>query len=975
MPSDTLVEAGDGRSRAEHEASRVLACVAIVALAGNCLLNCPSRFSEKHLADTSLLRPVVDLLGLWGRFPTPRGLEIRNLVFYLGAAALAVIAGLRLALAYTRPRHSLDDLLDARARAASPYLWWLLLIAVSWLSSTFSHAPEVCQGQTIARMLHLSWWWPLAAMLAPSGARLLSAGLVAILTVTAGIGIWYHVARVLPDLPGARLQYPIGNELWFAACLLPAALVGAGLVVGGWKQPAPRVSEKAAQSPGWRSAARVAVMLLGVGILFAALALTRSRSAAAGLICGIFLVVALQTPRSRRLPVVLIMLLVGIGGALLLQSWRTTGSTGLRAHSIRARLDYEWPYAIRLFLEKPIAGNGDGAYALLAGQFGREDQLDDPNVMRFDERSWPAHAHNEFLELLSDVGLVGAAAFMLALLIPLYRAVQYCDRRRGDAAAAADRWLVIGLAGALAASIVEACGTPSIREPGAMPILLTVWACLWAMVRRDAPVPVPVADEKPLAAATIRLFGACVCVAALALGYRGAQDWRAMRARFEAGRMMDSGAYGEAARQADFASRAALDPFQQALARMISVWARSLEIDHAMAAQDGPPPADVIDRSAQALARLGRLKFVAPRFLRVARLEADIELNRARAYERRGEPANVAHCQERFVLALRQARADDPFLVERVEQIWVIDGAAGVQDRLLWLRCLLRGGEVDHRVVAMVRQLSGVPGFGDAVQAGVSLALQSEDAEPREWPDRLAPESCRIAALAAQLAGRTDDACALLATARSLYERAGPRLFAGHSAALHEEARYRFAAQPFDRTGEVLDLLARAYAVAYGPADRETVLHDVTLGRTRAAVLLAEGKEKSAGAQLKAILGANQPDESALLAVAYVDLARSFIAKKENAERVIDWLGRAQELYPLDPRALVLWAEAYLVTGDHRLALNVLERAFSLSRPVDWVELTRRLRARYPDSPAWAELVRRHPDAAIDAAATRPADG
>ena len=233
MPSDTpspelLVD----DSPAARRTSIALAVVAAIALFGNCLLTSPRAFSQAHQQDSSLLKIVVGALALTGpdssagAFPTYRGVEIRNLFFFLGAAALALIAAFRLVSTDRRPRATGDDLLDFRRRAASPYFWWLILLLVSVLSSTFSHAPDVCKGQSIMRFLALAWWWPLAALLAPRQVARLSGALVAALGLTAAVGLWYYAER---NRPGTALSYPVGNELWFGACLLPGVFVALGL--------------------------------------------------------------------------------------------------------------------------------------------------------------------------------------------------------------------------------------------------------------------------------------------------------------------------------------------------------------------------------------------------------------------------------------------------------------------------------------------------------------------------------------------------------------------------------------------------------------------------------------------------------------------------------------------------------------------------------------------------------------------------
>lgn len=968
MRPDTLPDEAL-RTPVARSIGAALLTVTIVALLGICLLNSPPRFSEKHLQDTSLLRPVVDALAMGGRFPTSRGVEIRNLVFYTGSAMLAVLAGLYLLSGSVHTRLSLDDLLEVRDRAGSPFFWWIILVAASFIGSMFSHAPEFCQGQTIIRVLQLAWWWPIAALLPMAHARSLATALCVILGLTALVGLWYHIVRVMPDVSGARLRYPIGNELWMAACLLPGAFICGGLVLHHLLSVRNDASGNIPRARWpW-----IAVLIVAGICIVTALALTRSRSAAAGLVAGLFIIAVIWTPRRKRLASILVMLVISSLAVVTLQTLRVTGSTGQRAHSIRARLDYEWPYAIRLFFEKPVGGNGDGAYALLAGQFAREDQLDDPNIMRLDESSWPSHAHNEFLELLSDIGLVGMGAFLFALFIPLYRAVQLCDRRRDEAKARGERMLVMGLAAALVAMVVEACGTPSIREPGAAPIFLTVWALLWVMVRDEAPKRPPIPDERPLARATVRFFGIAVCFVAMLLGHRGIQDWQAARAYFEAGRTMDDVQYVAAMGEADFAAAHTLDPFRRALAAMMSVHARSLHFDSVLASGQDAPTTQDLEVTSEALSRMNRLKHAAPRFLRLSRIEAELELNRARAYQRRGEPANEAHCQERFLAALRQSRSDEPFLIERVEQLWAIDGSATATDRILWLRCLMRGGEVEARFVQLVQVLLAMPGVGEALEIVYRAATQDEHEPADAWRDRLAPESWRLLAMIQGITGQHGHAIELTAKAQRMYEAAGPRLFAGHSAAIHEEVRYRYSSDPLGQTELCLDRLAAAFSVAYGPADRDTILHDVTLGRTRAIVLLSADRESDARAQLAAIyppgvLGATEttPEADAhdlLLAGLYLELSNSLLIDGRFVDRAIACSHRALALVPDMPDAWFMLSRAYLATSHDDAALEAIEKLLVITPNRDAaMEALRRLRLQHPDREVWKEMERRHPE-------------
>lgn len=966
MPSDNSPEIPVRKVIAPSPFGAGILAVVVVALVGICLLNSPPRFSDKHLQDTSLLRSVVDALALGGKFPTARGVEIRNLVFCLGAATLAILAGMHLLLGQVRTRLSLEDLLEFRDRAASPFFWWIVLVAVSFLASMFSHAPEVCQGQTILRVLQLAWWWPIAALLPSKYARTLCTALACSLGLTAVVGLWYHVARVLPDVPSARMRYPIGNELWLAACLLPGVFLSAGVLTSR--------SAQRPHQPVARHDILIKAFLLVAGIsTVAALVLTRSRSAVIGVAAGLCTIILLYCSRKRRWTVALVLLLLMSLAVIALQQVRTEGSVGQRAHSIRARLDYEWPYAIRLFFEKPVGGNGDGAYSVLAGQFAREDQLDDPSIMRLDETSWPSHAHNEFLELLADVGLVGVIAFLLALAIPLYRAMQYCDHLRDTPAAVGNRRLAMFSAAAFMAMVVEACGTPAIREPGAMPIFLTVWACLWALVREETPQRPTIPDEMPLARPTVRLFGAAVCFAALLLGHRGIQDWLAARAYFETGRRMEQADFSDAVAQSDFAAAHTLDPFRRSLAAMYAIMARSQSFDQLLAAGPEAPTNEQLEITSEALARLNRLKQAAPRFLRVSRLEAELELNRARAYQRRGESANEAHCQERFLLALRQAREDEPFLIERVEHLWVVDAGASLTDRLSWLRSLMRGGEVEARFLPLVQRLLGMSGVGEALELLHRTADHDLPLLPSQWNDRLSPESWRLLAMIHAVSGQLPQAISLAQNARRMYEAAGPRLFAGHSAAIHEEVRYLFSSDPIDQTEACLDLLAQAFAVAYGPADRDTILQDVALGRTRAIVLLSAQREAEARDQLKAIfpramiqspdLTAGRDPYDVALAGLYLELANSLLNGDRYIQRGVAGCHRALELVPDLPDAWFLLIRAHLAAGEDEASRSAMERFLEIAPDRTLaIEGLRRLRAQYSDRSVWADLEHRFPE-------------
>lgn len=979
MHSDISPDIDGSASDAARRAGMAIVITAAIVLAGDCLLNCPGRFSEAHEKDTSLLRPVVSMLGLFGKFGTQRGVEVRNLVFFTGAAGVSIIAGLCLALGSIRSRYSIDDLLDGRSRAASPVFWWIVLLIVSALSSIFSHAPAFCQGQMIVRLLQFAWWWPIATILSPRQTRALSMALVTVLGVTAAIGLAYHFMRIWPGQHDARLQYPLGNELWMAACILPGAFIGGGLGVG-WLKSRPRKhmkdsSGQDAQRADAGSFVRVGFVVVLVALIMIALVMTRSRSAAVGMVAGTGACIIILLPARRRLPALLAMCIVAIAASLLVQQMRVEGSTGGRAHSIRARLDYEWPYAMRLFMGKPVAGNGDGAYSLLAGQFGREDQLDDPGVMRFDETSWPAHAHNEFLELLADLGLAGAIAFFLALGIPIYRAARYFQNSAECEDGCAHRWVVLGLTGALIAMVFEACGTPAIREPGAGAVFVTVWACLWAAVRRQGRPSREDPDDKPIAIATVRLFGLAMCVGAAVLGYRGAQDWWAMRARFDAADRMSTGHFADAIPAADFAVANTLDPFQRASALMISAWSRSLFFDQLLSTSDRPPDNDEMDVSGFALMSLSALERAAPRFLQVSRLKADIFLNRARAYSRRGDLRNEAECRQNLISALEASRSDEPFLIDRVQALWRAKPAATTTERLLWLRCLLRGGEVDPAFDGLLRTLMAAPDFGRTLGEFTATAAEDAKRPSAQWRDRLSPESMRIAAMAYALQSDFAGASKSLVVAEELYQAGLPQLFAGYGATIHDAVRLRITQDPNEHVDENLAEVERAYRAAHGSLEPGSVIPDPTLGRTRALLLVIANREADARIQLKASVPSDDLQIERVLSTLYLQLASILIDRhQDDAPRALVYANRAADLAPDSPRPLAICAELVISIGDGDSAVAYLRRLAALPHgDSDLRSFLAALHDRYAQSSVWPKLMEEFPGM-LPTTSSAPAD-
>jgi len=976
MQSDASPVAPPSETTSHRRTSLLLIGVAAVAMAGSCLLISPRTFSQQQETGTSLLSFVVAAMALTtpsaqgGAFPTPHDVEIGNLFFYLGAALLLVVGGGRLVLSRLRPTLTEDELFELRDRAASPYFWWGLMLLVSVVTSVFSHAPEVCEGQVVIRFMHFAWWWPLAALVLPRHVRSLAILLLGIVAVTAAVGVWHYSVRVEPqwfanlfsaELPKMRLRFPIGNELWFAACLLPAVFVTLGLLAGRLRARQPSGGSGPQSGPYGGRLWRILGLAVVLVIILAALGLTQSRSAMVGMAAGIVGLAFLVAPKKARPVIVLLALLMAIAGAWYIQQLRVSGVMGQRAHSIRSRLDYEWPYALALFFEKPVGGHGEGCYAMLAGQHARADQLDDPAVMAVEEY-WTAHAHNEWLEMLADIGLAGAGSFLLAIVMTLVVAVRFCDRMREDRSHDGRRWLAMGLTAALIAMVFEEGSSTALREPGFPPIFLTVWAGLWALVRSARSLTPPAPDAVPLPAAIPRIVGAVAVIAAFTLGYFGIQDWRATRAAFQADVDIEAGQFQAAIQEADFAGTDTLAPFRKLSARILAVGARAGAVAQSLNATEDPPSDAVTEMAQDAMSMLYKLNQAAPRFLDVTRLAWQIAWNQMTADRRRGQEADATEHFSYYLNALEQNREDEPFRIALVERLWRDKPQATAIERFLWLRSLIRREVMDGRFFALVQSFGRTPGSRTVLDDLLDVATQDHARSPAQWSDRLSPETLRIAALARDWSGQSSEAVRLAGLADEMYAKAGGRLFEAHAAAVHELVRYQFHDDPTADTDQRLEELARSQTILAGSTPPTASLPG-GLGLTRLRVLLAAGRQREAEVQLRAL----SPDDPATmpgqLARAYADLAAVFASSQRHAESALSWSGRAIELDPDMPDAHFLQVRLFLQQANDDGALSAAQRFIDVSpEDVDAFGLLAQAEARWPGSTIWAELRRSYPD-------------
>ena len=86
--------------------------------------------------------------------------------------------------------------------------------------------------------------------------------------------------------------------------------------------------------------------------------------------------------------------------------------SGAKAANVITRAVYLWPKAIEMFRENPVVGQGVGSYNEYGGYrakiFG-----DRPDTFVYDN---PSNAHNSFLQVLSETGMIGVVIYLLFFL-------------------------------------------------------------------------------------------------------------------------------------------------------------------------------------------------------------------------------------------------------------------------------------------------------------------------------------------------------------------------------------------------------------------------------------------------------------------------------------------------------------------------------------------------------------------------------
>lgn len=484
----------------------------------------------------SPLRAVVQLLCLNYQFPTVNAGEIKGYILGVGAG-LAILAVSIAVLTRGRGGEEEADAIEPGSDSPSPRrpqiapllaAQFLLALYLLWsfASSRWSSAPQLAVGGSILLTIQFLWAFALGIGLNPRAARIVSLVIVLVTAVTAAIAVWYYFGRN----PVLRAKFPFGNPNFLSAALIPGIL----LLIAFIGEQVYKAMKTRALSP----VGTAALMLPVIGVSAWAFMLADSRGAAAGLAAGLLALLFLAAPRRWKAVPSLLTAALAVGGWWYMSQASAGQSLTGRSESLRFR-GYSWSYAWRMFQEKPLTGHGQGGFALTGDSFAVADVLNDPLV--FESRI--DHAHNEWLEVMSDLGSVGVILLASAIFITFLTAMTALRR----SPAHRGHWALLGLSAALVGLIVEEAFGVGLRISELPIVFYTVLGLIWALCGSMSMHPwtnLPSTRGHRLIAGPIGIaFGLMVLVL-------NQQDFASARGAYHTEEALQKGEYDEAIRLA-----------------------------------------------------------------------------------------------------------------------------------------------------------------------------------------------------------------------------------------------------------------------------------------------------------------------------------------------------------------------------------------------------------------------------------------
>ncbi len=279
--------------------------------------------------------------------------------------------------------------------------------------------------------------------------------LLAAVSAACGVALLHFVLPESSGLADIARQLStistLGNSTYFSGFLvMMAPIVIAKLVI-----PGNRIPERGL----------LAMLLAAIGYL---LVVTESRSAwVAGLLSTmIFLWLNFTERSARRKSFLLTAVVVVILGLLFRETilHRLSATFDVSPHSSFIRRLFFYDAAWKAFLHSTAIGNGLGNFIVFLPRFRS------PDYWMFRSEDIVPHAHNEFLEVLSETGLVGFVPFCLLLILFFKKSYTAIGTMSG-----ADRTLMVGFFCSVIAALADNLASMNLRT-------IPVACCFWIII-------------------------------------------------------------------------------------------------------------------------------------------------------------------------------------------------------------------------------------------------------------------------------------------------------------------------------------------------------------------------------------------------------------------------------------------------------------------------------------------------------------
>ncbi len=942
----------------------VMIILVIVTVGGGALLlsaSDPDVFRDGAVdwQEQSPLRAVVELLCLGYQFPTNYAGDVKNYILGLGSGLALLALGIALVArgrsadeaAQAKPRNQPAPT-EANANDESPptdtkpqmapllaaqvlivlYLGWTLL------SSAWSSAPGLSLGAGVLLTIQLLWSLAIGNGLNPKAARIAARIVLTISTFAATIAIWYFMERNWR----LRAKFPFGNPTFLAAALIPGILLGVAYLC--------ELIERARRGRPMSQVPLMIAALAAVGVTGWAFYLTGSRGGAVGLVFGLLAMAMFALRgRARWLPVVLAVLLAVGGSWYFLRSSEAGGGRGV---TIRLRLA-AWQYALDMVSDKPLLGHGRGGFTLLGDAYAVNDVLADPEALK----TRIAHVHNEWLEVMVDVGSIGLVLIAVALVLSIKAgllAMRATPHR-------AERWTLVALLGGLVALIVEESFGVGLRVSGVATMFFTMLGLIWALSGYRATGLV----DRIASLKQGRIAGAVVC------GFLGIGALLATQRDFSAARLAHE--VGTKFRENDFdalfpLARGAvgrLDPQRSLLNRfrlseshlLAAEWFGARAHDREKRAYTEDPVNQRLqflanedyglsnDHCRQGIDSLDILTTQSPGFINHGVLAYRLHLALANNPPVREDPAQQLAELRDAGLAIQVELQRQPFDPEiaaaYVIALLSLDGAN--VDRSVLNEALarpLRYRSIESAYVDLLMQDNVAAIVNSSIEpdaAAEPAAAHSETspAKANEPAETWLPERLRLACAARFLRGDHKTAVPLLERAVRLYENMPIPRPLGAAACVAELADGRFFADPFDAES-ALNIAQQAVDMTPKSLNgRKLALRILT---RMVDYHLALGDEHIAVSLLRET-GPPNADQALIvqeLAARYIRLCKTFLepvvvgppapdARPDRMTQLRRWSARSIELNSSDPEAYLVASELSVRDGnDAAVAAHLL---------------------------------------------------